>query len=47
MKFVFLLCLAAGVAAAASAPVPLVVAHRGASGYLPEHTQAIVPGSTR
>ena len=40
MKFVFLLCLAAGVAAAASAPVPLVVAHRGASGYLPEHTQA-------
>lgn len=40
MKLAVLLCLTAGVAAASPAVQPLVVAHRGASGYLPEHTQA-------
>jgi glycerophosphoryl diester phosphodiesterase len=39
MKFAALVCLATA-AFAAPASAPLVVAHRGASGYLPEHTQA-------
>lgn len=39
MKLAVLLFLATSLGAA-PASVPLVVAHRGASGYLPEHTQA-------
>ncbi|MCC5886551.1 MAG: glycerophosphodiester phosphodiesterase [Gammaproteobacteria bacterium] len=35
---VFLIWLAAGAAAEPSADDPIVIAHRGASGYLPEHT---------
>ncbi len=36
--FILSLCLSSAALAADVPPRPLVIAHRGASGYLPEHT---------
>src|SRR5258708_4419758 len=40
MKSMMMLGLLLGMAAAATAARPIVIAHRGASGYLPEHSFA-------